>query len=144
MPLQTDLDKVYMYTARLHSTLSKAERKKVGACIVTSTGIIIPGYNGTPQGADNACEHILKQPIGRVELVTKQEVIHAELNCILKAAKEGVSIQNSVLYVTLSPCLPCSSMIIQSGIKEVVFSEDYRDISGVEYLQRNGVQVRKL
>ena len=143
MPLQTDLDKVYMYTACLHSTLSKAERKKVGACIVTSTGIIIPGYNGTPYGADNACETYLKQ-FGRVELATKQEVIHAELNCILKAAKEGVSIQNSILYVTLSPCLPCSSMIIQSGIKEVVFAEDYRDLSGVEYLQKNGVQVRKI
>ena len=127
-------DYCYMQCAVNFSQLSKAVRKKVGAVIVTEHGVIIPGVNGTPSGCDNCCEI---EDMG--ELVTKPEVIHAELNCILKAAKEGVSIVGGTLYVSLSPCLPCSAMIKQSGIKRVVYLEEYRCKKGVDFLNNNGI-----
>jgi dCMP deaminase len=136
MPKQIDLDGVYMGVALLHSQLSKANRAKVGACLVTETGVVIPGYNGTPRGLDNACErHYITGS------VTKDEVIHAELNAVLKCSLEGISTKNSTLYVTLSPCLRCSSMLVQAGVKRVVFREQYRDNSGVELLRSAGVLV---
>jgi dCMP deaminase len=136
MPKQIDLDGVYMGVALLHSQLSKANRAKVGACLVTDTGVVIPGYNGTPRGLDNACEfHSMTGS------VTKDEVIHAELNAVLKCSLEGISTKNSTLYVTLSPCLRCSSMLVQAGVKRVVFREQYRDNSGVELLRSAGVLV---
>lgn len=138
MPSQTELDHCYMQVALAHKALSKAVRKKVGACLVTNTGVIIPGYNGLASGGDNELEHVKASG----ELITKEEVIHAELNCILKAAKEGVSCLDSTLYVTLSPCLPCSEMLAQSGIKEVVFMEEYRDLSGIRNLLNKGIRVR--
>ena len=136
MPKQIDLDGVYMGVALLHSQLSKANRAKVGACLVTDTGVVIPGYNGTPRGLDNACEWY-----SRTDSVTKDEVIHAELNAVLKCSLEGISTKNSTLYVTLSPCLRCSSMLVQAGVKRVVFCEQYRDNSGVELLRSAGVLV---
>lgn len=152
MPTNQQLDQCYMTVANAHAMLSKAVRKKVGACLVTKTGVIIPGYNGTPSGSSNECETTrweLSQNGGSTfktteTLITKAEVIHAELNTILKAAKEGVSIVDSVLYVSLSPCISCAAMLLQAGIGEVVYAETYRDTSGVEYLQQNGVYVRKL
>lgn len=136
-------DKTYMQMARTISVHSKALRKQVGACLVTKHGVVIPAYNGTPSGMDNNCEEdkgydeLTQSQI----LVTKPEVIHAELNCILKAAKEGVSVVDSVVYVTLSPCVPCAAMMIQSGVRRVVFSEQYRDNSGIILLKTAGVAV---
>jgi len=135
MVSRTLLDEAYMGTAILHSNLSRAVRKKVGACCVTPHGVCLTGFNGTPTGTDNCCEQ---------DSVTKTTVLHAELNCILKAAKEGVSIIGSKMYVTLSPCLACSAMMIQAGIKEVFYLEEYRDISGVQYLQESGVLVHQM
>ena len=135
MASQIQLDRAYMGTAILHSNLSYAVRKKVGACCVTPHGVCLTGFNGTPIGTDNCCEE---------NYVTKPTVIHAELNCILKAAKEGVSIIGSKMYVTLSPCLACSAMMIQAGIREVFYLEEYRDLSGVQYLQESGVLVHQL
>lgn len=129
MPLQSDLDNCYMQTAISHAILSKANRKKVGACLVTQSGVIIPGYNGKPSGTDNSCEDS--------DNVTLPEVIHAELNCILKAAKEGVSVIGSTLYTTLSPCRSCSAMILQAGVKRVVYQENYRCLDGVKFLREN-------
>lgn len=128
-----------MSVANAHAMLSKASRKRVGACLVTKTGVIIPGYNGTAVGASNECEDVLEDGT----LITKPTVIHAELNSILKAAKEGVSVVDSILYVSLSPCIPCSAMIIQAGVKEVVYSEMYRDVEGIEHLVSNDVLVRQ-
>ena len=134
---QQELDGVYMGVALLHAELSKAIRKKVGACLVTDSGVVIPGYNGTVRGADNSCEILLESG----ELRTKDSTLHAELNAILKCSLEGISTKNSTLYVTLSPCLRCSAMITQAGIKRVVYREGYRDRTGIDFLVKNGVAV---
>lgn len=129
-------DEIYMGFAQGISVKSKANRKKVGACIVTKNGVTLSGYNGTPSTWDNACED--------ENGVTKPEVIHAELNCVLKAAREGVSLTDSTCYVTLAPCVQCAAMLFQSGVKRVVYKEDYRDMQGVELLKQHGVEVIKL
>ena len=133
-------DDVYMGTALLHAKKSKAVRAKVGAVLVTKTGIIIPGYNGTPSGTDNACEETAIDG----GLITKPEVLHAELNTIMKAAREGVSVLGSTVYVTLSPCLPCSAMLLQAGISRLIYKDKYRDNSGVEYLQKYGIECHQM
>lgn len=130
------MDSTYLGAALLIARHSKAVRRKVGAVIVTKSGVMLPGYNGTPRFLENTCED--------ENNVTKPTVIHAETNCILKAAREGVSVVNSTLYVTLSPCLQCSAMIIQAGITKVVYNDDYRDLSGIEFLKEAGIEVIKL
>lgn len=138
--MNTKQHHVYMQTALLHAALSKARRKAVGACLVTSNGTIIPSWNGTPQGTDNNCENLLEDG----SLVTKGEVIHAELGCVLKCAKEGINTTGATVYVSLSPCLQCSAMLLQAGIKKVFYREQYRDTSGIDYLTSNGVFVAQL
>lgn len=125
MASRRDLDLCYIACARSHAVLSKATRKKVGACIVTKTGILIPGFNGTVPGQPNSCE---------IDGATAPGVLHAELNAILKAAREGVSIVGSTLYVTLSPCQQCAAMIAAAGITRVVWEELYRDDTGLRRL----------
>ena len=144
MPTQTSLDDTYMGTALLHARLSKARRAQVGAVLVTQQGVTLTGYNGTPTGLSNECEQEVHD-IGRLhpDLVTKPEVVHAELNCVLKAAKEGVSCLNSTVYVTLMPCVPCSAMLIQAGIKELVYKDVYRDTQGIDLLEKAGILVRQ-
>jgi dCMP deaminase len=139
---QKQLDETYMGTAMLHARLSKAKRAQVGAVLVTSQGVTLTGYNGTPVGLPNECEysyHMLKDE--NPTLITKAEVIHAELNCILKAAREGVSCIGATMYVTLSPCVPCAAMMIQAGVKRLVYKEMYRDQGGTDLLQRAGIVV---
>lgn len=139
MANQKELDGVYMQTALAHASLSKAIRAQVGAVLVTSHGVTLTGYNGTAKGRDNCCEeeHIDKDWF--VTRVTKAEVIHAELNCILKAAREGVSCIDSTVYVTLSPCIQCSAMMIQAGVKRLVYKTSYRDMAGLVLLKEAGV-----
>jgi dCMP deaminase len=137
VPATNDLYSTYIEVAYLHSKLSKALRLKVGACLVTSSGICIPGYNGTPSGTSNECE--TSDFFGK--LSTKPEVLHAELNCILKCAEEGTSCKDAVMFITHAPCMSCSAMIKQVKIKKVVYLEAYRDKSGVEYLRDNKVEV---
>lgn len=135
----------YMGTALLLARHSKAKRRQVGAVLVTKQGVMLSGYNGTPKGTCNVCENEkIDMETGEIELVTKPEVIHAELNCILKAAKEGVSCVDSVIYVTLSPCMPCAAMLIQAGVREVYYHEPYRDLTPVDYLMHNGVIVKQI
>ena len=154
MPTQTELDKTYMECALAHSRLSKAKRKKVGACLVTPQGIVIPGYNGTPAKTSNVCEAETVQEVytgsGTLEpfksvsvLHTLPTVIHAELNCILKAASAGLSVANSVMYITLSPCIACSAFLVQCGVRRLVYLEDYRCTSGVDYLRNCNIEVIK-
>ena len=138
---QKQLDETYMGTAMLHARLSKAIRAQVGAVLVTSQGVTLTGYNGTPTGLSNLCEDTHWDANHGDYLVTKPEVIHAELNCILKAAREGVSCIGATMYVTLSPCVPCAAMMIQAGVKRLVYKELYRDESGVNLLQRADVMV---
>ena len=125
----SEADNVYMGVANAHATLSKANRLKVGACIVTPSRVIIPGVNGQPKILGNVCE---------LDGVTKASVIHAELNCILKAQREGISIEGATLYVTHSPCEHCASLIIETGISRVVYAEEYRSLVGVENLKIAG------
>jgi dCMP deaminase len=138
MSTQSELDKTYIEMAGSFAKLSKARRAQVGALLVTPHGVLLSGFNGTPRGLDNNCEHEKDDA-----LVTKPEVIHAELNCILKAAKEGVSVVDSTVYVTLSPCVQCSAMMIQAGVKRVVYRDSYRDNSGILLLESAGVVVDK-
>ncbi len=145
MPSQFELDGVYMHTAMKYAQMSKAIRAKVGAVLITNTGVIIPGFNGTPVGLNNVCEEWFTE-LEDHKIVTKNrtkpEVIHAELNAILKAAKEGISCLNATVYVTLSPCVQCSAMLINAGIKELVYNQVYRDTKGLELLQQANVKVR--
>jgi dCMP deaminase len=140
MATQSELDAVYMQTAEAHAKLSKAVRKKVGAALVTSNGVILAGCNGMAPSGSNECEYVDSDGF----FVTKPETIHAELSCILKAAREGVSVVGSTLYVTLSCCKPCSEMVAAAGIKRVVYKEAYRDVSGIENLVSLGVCVEKM
>lgn len=139
---QKQLDDTYMGTAMLHARLSKAKRAQVGAVLVTSQGVTLTGYNGTAMGRPNQCEELKSQPFPREPaLVTKPEVIHAELNCILKAAREGVSCIGGTMYVTLSPCVPCAAMMIQAGIKRLVYKDIYRDQGGITLLETAKIKV---
>ena len=140
MTTQADLDVCYMKVAQAHAELSKGERAKVGACLVTKHGVVLGGCNGMAPGGSNKLEFVSENG----DLVTKPQTIHAELSCILKAAKEGVSVVGSTLYVTLSPCIVCSEMIAAAGVKRVVYKQEYRDCSGLSNLKELGVLVEKI
>ena len=130
---QFELDKRYLRMARIWSENSYCTRRKVGALIVKDKMIISDGYNGTPSGFENVCE--------LEDGTTKGYVLHAEANAITKIAKSGNSSDGATLYVTTSPCLECAKLIIQSGIKRVVYSEMYRVDNGVKLLKRANVEV---
>ena len=127
MNKQLKLDEVFINIAKEIGTLSYCTRSKVGAVLVKDGNVISFGYNGTPAGMDNGCEE---------NDVTKDEVIHAEMNAILKAAKSGNAVDGSTLYLSLSPCQNCCKLIIQSGIKRVVYLEGYRDLKPIEFLSK--------
>ena len=128
-------DAVYIGVAMAHASLSKATRLKVGACIVTTSRVIIPGVNGLPKALGNTCEH---------DGATKPSVVHAELNCILKAQREGISIEGATLYVTHSPCEHCASLIIMTGIARVVYVDEYRSSQGLLNLATAGVETKQI
>lgn len=140
MASKQETDNLYMQIAESYAGISKALRKRVGACLVTSQGSILGGTNGSARGSDNVCERVL--PNG--ELETLETTIHAELNCILRAAREGASVLDSTIYITLSPCIRCSALLIQAGVKRIVYKEAYRCNSGLQYLQDNNVLVEQL
>jgi len=127
------LDKRYMRMARIWAENSYCERRKVGALLVKDKMIISDGYNGTPSGFENKCED--------ENNVSKPYVLHAEANAITKVARSNNSSEGATLYVTASPCMECSKLIIQAGIKRVVYGEKYRIMDGVELLQRAGIEV---
>ncbi len=133
---QLQFDKRYLEMARIWSKNSYCKRKQVGALIVKGRMIISDGFNGTPAGFENVCE----DEEGR----TKPYVLHAEANAITKVAKSGNSSENATLYVTTSPCIECSKLIIQAGIKRVVFAELYHDDSGLRLLRKAGIEIVQL
>jgi len=137
---QQELDQCYMAVAEAHAKLSKGVRAKVGAALVTQKEVILAGYNGLAPEGSNILEHVNEEGF----FVTKEEVIHAEINCILKAAKEGVSVVGGTLYITLSPCLSCAEMIKAAGIKRVVYRDQYRCKKGIYSLIEYGIQCNKL
>ena len=126
MASQSELDSSYLSMCKTWSLLSKARRKKVGCLIVKDGAIISDGYNGTPRGFDNNCEIEIDEHDKRA-LLTKPEVLHAESNAITKLAKSTQSSEGATMYITISPCIECSKLIIQSGIKRVVFNKIYRN-----------------
>ncbi|MDT7831252.1 dCMP deaminase family protein [Flavobacteriaceae bacterium S356] len=133
---QLKYDTAYMKMAREWAKLSHCERKQVGALIVKDRMIISDGFNGTPSGFDNCCED--------EDGLTKWEVLHAEANAILKVASSTQSCYDATLYVTLSPCIHCSKLIHQAGIKRVVYGIAYRDTAGLDFLKKAGVELMHL
>jgi len=128
---QLKYDQAYLKMAATWGQLSYCERKKVGALIVKDRMIISDGYNGTPSGFENVCED--------ENYYTKWYVLHAEANTILKVAASTQSCKGATLYITLSPCKECSKLIHQSGIIRVVYSKEYKDTTGLEFLRKAGV-----
>lgn len=129
---QRALDERYLRMAAIWSENSYCRRRQVGAIIVKDKMIISDGYNGTPSGFDNICES--------QEGVTFPYVLHAEANAITKVARSNNSSEGGTLYVTASPCMECSKLIIQAGIKRVVFSELYRITDGLDLLRKAGIE----
>ncbi len=130
---QHQIDCRYLRMARIWAENSYCTRRRVGAIIVNDSMIISDGFNGTPSGFENVCED--------ENGVTKPYVLHAEANAITKVARSNNSSEGATLYVTASPCLECSKLIIQAGIKRVVFNEMYRITDGLDILRRAGIQV---
>ena len=130
---QARYDRAYLRMATEWAKLSHCERRQVGAIIVKNNIIIADGYNGTPSGFENCCE----DSNGK----THWYVLHAEANAILKLAKSNNKGQNSTLYITLSPCKDCSKLILQAGIKRVVYINKYKDSEGIDFLSKAGIEV---
>lgn len=156
---------IYMQMAYQIAKLSYAERRKVGCLIVKDEQIVSFGYNGTPHGFDNQCEDLhAVLPRGDEQilelkergyccdnhggtwskLVTKKEVLHAESNAITKLAKSTLTSKDSILYTTTSPCFDCAKLIIQAGVKEVYYCEEYMDISGINLLEQAGIKTHQV
>ncbi len=129
---QHQLDLRYLRMARIWSENSYCKRLQVGAIVVKNQMIISDGFNGTPSGFENVCED---------NDVTKPYVLHAEANAITKLARSHNSSDGATLYVTASPCLECSKLIIQSGIRRVIYSDQYRLQDGIDLLRRAGIEV---
>ena len=129
-------DVAYLKMALEWAKLSYCKRKQVGALIVKDRTIISDGYNGTPSGFENCCEDENNQ--------TKWYVLHAEANAILKISRSTQSCEGATLYLTLSPCKECSKLIFQSGIKRVVYIQDYSDNEGLAFLKDAGVEILKI
>ena len=134
--MSSKFDHSYLQMAEVWAQNSYCKRRKVGALIVKDKMIISDGYNGTPSGFENVCED--------EDGVTKPYVLHAEANAITKVAKSGNSSAGATLYVTASPCMECSKLIIQSGISRVVYADEYRLDDGIKLLRRAGIEVEKL
>lgn len=132
---QSEFDRRYLEMAQIWAGNSYCQRRKVGALIVKERMIISDGYNGTPSGFENICE----DDSGK----TKAYVLHAEANAITKVAKSNNSSEGATLYVTSSPCMECAKLIIQAGIKRVVFCDDYHTPDGTELLLRARIEVVK-
>lgn len=133
---QHKIDHLYMRMARTWAENSYCQRRQVGALMVKDRMIISDGYNGTPSGFENSCED--------ENNVSKPYVLHAEANAITKVARSNNSSDGSTLYVTASPCIECSKLIIQAGIRRVVYGELYRLTDGIDLLKRAGIEVEYL
>ena len=128
-----ELDKRYLRMAKVWSENSYCQRRQVGALIVKDKMIISDGYNGTPSGFENICE--------TEDGVTEPYVLHAEANAITKIARSNNNADGATLYVTDSPCIECSKLIIQAGIKRVVYSRAYRLTDGIDLLAKAGITI---
>lgn len=156
---QDKIDRLYLRMAFIWSENSYAVRRQVGCLIVKNNSIISDGYNGTPSGFPNVCESVVcKKPNDPScptapstclyceygELTTYNYVLHAEANAITKLAKSNNSSEGATIYVTDEPCLECSKMIIQSGIRRVVYSRSYRTHDGIDLLKRANIEIKQI
>jgi len=132
--------RAYMQTAQTFAELSSAQRLHVGAIIVKNDRIISIGYNGMPAGWSNICEDVAEDGT----LTTKPEVLHAESNAIAKLARSNDSGEGADIFVTHSPCLECAKLIYQSGIKNVYYAKNYRDETGLLFLQKSNINVEQV
>ena len=130
---QRNLDCRYLRMARIWAKNSYCTRRQVGALVVKNNMIISDGYNGTPSGFENVCEDD--------NGITKPYVLHAEANAITKLARSSNNSEGATIYITASPCIECAKLIIQAGIKRVVYGEKYRLTDGIELLERAGIEV---
>jgi len=135
-PEVTKFDRAYLRMAQVWAELSHCERRKVGAIIVKDRMIISDGYNGTPSGFENCCE----DENGK----TLWYVLHAEANAILKLSRSTQSAEGATLYLTLSPCKECSKLILQAGIRKLVYIDEYSDEDGIGFLKNHGIEVLKV
>jgi len=133
---QRRYDRAYLRLAQEWSKLSHCKRKQVGAIIVKDHTIIADGFNGTPTGFENQCEDEEGQ--------TKWYVLHAEANAILKVARTTNNAQGATLYLTHSPCKDCSKLILQAGIKRLVYTDAYKDITGLKFLEKAGLEIEQI
>ena len=157
------VDVIYMQIAYQISKLSYAERRKVGCIVVKDEQIVSFGYNGTPHGFNNQCEETQIRDIDNADhkeiliekgyecedtccskQVTKQEVLHAESNALMKISKSTLTSKGSILYTTTSPCFECAKLIIQAGVEKVFYCEGYRDLSGISLLKKAGIIVEQV
>lgn len=132
----TKFDKAYLKMAMEWAKLSYCKRKQVGALIVKDRMIISDGYNGTPSGFENCCED--------EEGKTQWYVLHAEANAILKLAASTQSAKDATLYLTLSPCKECSKLVLQAGIKKIVYINEYSDSEGITFLKNHGIEILRI
>ena len=133
---QVRLDRRYLRMARIWAENSYCKRRQVGALVVKDGRIISDGYNGTPSGFENQCEDC--------DGLTKPYVLHAEANAITKLARSGNNSDGATMYVTASPCMECAKLIVQAGIRRVVYGEEYRLQDGIRLLERAGVRAELL
>ena len=130
---QLRFDQRYLEMARIWAQNSYCQRRQVGALVVKNGMIISDGYNGTPSGFENVCEDD--------NGITKPYVLHAEANAITKLARSSNNSEGATIYITASPCIECAKLIIQSGIKRVVYGEKYRLMDGIQLLERAGIEI---
>lgn len=138
---------MYMAMATVASISSTAVKLKVGSLVVKDHRILSVGYNGTPPGMDNVCEDkvwIGDEQVGDYHLVTKKEVIHAEMNAIYKMARDGQSAVGADIFITHAPCFECAKAILSVGIKKVWWRDSYRDMNGIDLLKSNNVEVEQV
>lgn len=132
----------HMKCAFLYAELSRANRLKCGSLLVSpdNTRVLMVGYNGTPPGFDNECEYKDENN----NLVTKSIVVHAEANVLLYCAKNGISTNNCIMYITDSPCIECAKLIVTSGVKKVYYCREYRKNEGLQLLREAGIEIERI
>lgn len=134
----------YIDIAHRFAQLSTARRLQVGAIVVKDDRIISIGYNGMPAGWDNNCEDVIQHEDDTVSLKTKPEVLHAEMNALMKLARSNESGDQASMFITHAPCMDCAKGIYQAGIKEVFYTDEYRSTDGITFLKRCDIKIEKI
>jgi dCMP deaminase len=141
--MKTKFIDYFMKIAEATSELSSAKRLQVGSVIVKGQQIIGTGYNGMPSGWDNVCEDVVWHSDGDRTLKTKPEVLHSEMNSLMKVTKSTESSEGAIMFCTHAPCMDCAKAIYQSGITKLYYRDTYRDTNGLEFLKRGGVEIEQ-